>query len=318
MRGLLERRCGIARLTEQSERLRLLDVELRKRSVDPSTAIPLLAPVLGIDPEHGYRPAHAEGRKLYDRIAGAIRDYVFACLGDAPGLLVVDDVHWFDPASLEIVGSLIDADASRLLVVMTGRDGAKLPGTASVDVVDLEPLTDAQTDELIVALDPGLTPDERRAVRDRCDGIPLYVEEVVGGHSQTLGPQRDWERVPDALYEPLFARLRARANAVSIVAAAATIGREVDRGLLLSVVDIGADEVDGVFRELAEALVFEPMADECWRFSRATPGGRLRTAAAEPAPSPARTGGRCPGELSGRPAGLERDRTALRARRSFR
>ena len=191
VRALLERRCGIARLTEQTERLRLLNVELHKRSLDPATATPLLAPVLGIAPEHGYRAVHAEGRKLYDRIAEAIHDYLLACLGDVPGLLLVDDVHWFDTASLEIVGSLVDAHLGRLLVVMTGRDDAKLPSAASVDVFDLKPLTDAQTDELIVALDPGLSPDERRAVRDRCDGIPLYVEEVVAGHSQDPAPDQN-------------------------------------------------------------------------------------------------------------------------------
>ena len=53
VRTLLERRCGIDRNTDQAERLRLLDAEVRGCGLDPRSTVPLLAPVLGI----GARPA---------------------------------------------------------------------------------------------------------------------------------------------------------------------------------------------------------------------------------------------------------------------
>ena len=59
---LIERRCGIGRLTDPAERLRLLDAEVRARSLDPATTVRLLAPVLGIGGEAGYEPVPAEGR----------------------------------------------------------------------------------------------------------------------------------------------------------------------------------------------------------------------------------------------------------------
>ena len=69
VRTLLERRCGIDRLTDQDERLRLL----RRRGSRPvgwiRRPVPLLAPVLGIGAEAGYEPVAAEGRKLYELIA---------------------------------------------------------------------------------------------------------------------------------------------------------------------------------------------------------------------------------------------------------
>jgi class 3 adenylate cyclase len=201
VRTLLERRCGIDRLTEQAEQLRLLEGEVRTRGLDPVTLVPLLAPVLGIGAEHGYEPVAAEGRKLYELIADAVQTYLLACLGSGAGMVVTEDVHWFDPSTMEVLGALLDAAGGRLLVVITGRPGGWLPASWPVKAYDLKPLTDEETDELIVAINPALSAGDRAAVAGRCDGVPFYIEQVVAGLAET--------GVPEALYEPLFARLRA-------------------------------------------------------------------------------------------------------------
>ena len=154
VRTLLERRCGIGRLTEPGERLRLLQAHVAACSPEPGTLVSLLAPVLGIGAEAGYEPVPAEGRKLYELIAQAVGGYLSACLGDGAGLVVAEDVHWFDPSTMEVLGSLLDAARGRLLVVITGRPGGWLPGDWPVKVFDLAPLTDEQTDALITALNP--------------------------------------------------------------------------------------------------------------------------------------------------------------------
>ena len=61
VRTLLERRCGINRLADGGQRLALLRAELAAQGLDPQTAGPLLAPVLGIGPQEGYQPVAAEG-----------------------------------------------------------------------------------------------------------------------------------------------------------------------------------------------------------------------------------------------------------------
>ena len=149
--------------------------------------VPLLAPVLGIGAEAGYEPVAAEGRKLYELIAEAVQTYLLACLGGGAGLVVAEDVHWFDPSTLEVLGSLLDAADGRLMVVITGRPGGWLPAGWPVTVFDLTPLTDEQTDALITALNPTVTADERAAVVGRCDGVPFYIEQVVAGLSRDRG-----------------------------------------------------------------------------------------------------------------------------------
>ncbi len=272
VRGLLEQRCGISRTTPHAERLRLLESELVARGLDPARTVPLLAPVLSIAPEHGYEPAAAEGSKLYQLIGQAVQDYVLASVGERPGMVVVEDGHYLDPSTIEGLGSLLDAAEGGLLVVVTGRPGPWLPAHWPVEVIDLDPLTDDEADTLIAALDPNLSASARAAVAERCDGVPFYIEQVVGGLTQT--------GVPEGLYEPLLARLRASANVVPVVEAAALIGRELDRGLLRSVVDLSDDVLDGVLNELEDAGVLEPSGPSDWRFRHEL----LREVAAELAP----------------------------------
>lgn len=277
VRTLIERRCGISRLTEPSERLRLLDAEMQACGLDPETDVRLLAPVLGIGAEAGYQPMPAEGRKLYGLIAQAVQRYLMACLDGGNGLVVAEDVHWFDASTLDVLAALLQASHSRLLVVLTGRPGSWLPAGWPVTVFDLTPLTEAQTLELIAALDSSLTPDDRAAVADRCDGVPFYIEQVVAGLSQT--------GVPEALHEPLFARLQARAKVVPVLEAAAVLGRQIDRALLGSVVDLPDIEVDDVINELEDALVLERWGTDGWRFRHEL----LREVAAELAPPSVRS-----------------------------
>jgi class 3 adenylate cyclase/tetratricopeptide (TPR) repeat protein len=278
VRTLLERRCGIGRLTEQADRLRLLQSEVAARGLDPVTMVPLLAPVLAVGPEAGYELVPAEGRKLYELIADAVRDYLLACLGGDAGLVVAEDVHWFDPSTMDVLGALLAKSGGRLMVVVTGRPGGWLPAGWPVEVFDLTPLTDEQTDALITALDPTVAAEERALVAGRCDGVPFYIEQVVAGLAET--------GVPEALYEPLFARLRASANVVPVVEAAAVIGRHIDRGLLCSVVDLSENDVDEVIDELEDALVLEPWGTDGWRFRHEL----LREVAAELAPPSVRRG----------------------------
>jgi class 3 adenylate cyclase len=290
VRTLVEIRCGISRQTEPVQRLRLLHTEVTARGLDPSVEVPLLAPVLGIAPEHGYHPVPAEGRKLQEMIAEAIQRYLLACLGDAPGLVVAEDMHWFDTSTLEVLGALLGATGGRVLAVLTGRDGSWLSGEWPVKVFDLTPLTDEQSDELIAALDPTVTDNERESVRGRCDGMPFYIEQVVSG-LRTSGTENT-PTVPDPLYEPLFARLLAYPHVVPVVEAAAVIGRYIERGLLLAVSGLSEDDVDDVVDELEDASVLEPWGNDNWRFRHEL----LREVATELAPPTVRR------ELHGRVA----------------
>ena len=280
VRRLLERRCGIGRTSDPAERLQHLRAEIEEQSLDPATMVPLLAPLLGIDPQFGYQPVHAEGRKLYDRICEAVREYLLACLRETPALVLVEDMHWFDEDTAEIVGSLVDSELSgHVLVVITSREQA-LPDSSRAVAFHLNPLTDDEADELIVALHPDVTVDQQRAVRRRCDGVPLYIEEVVAKLREQPTDLSTTAGVPDTLYEALYARLRSGPSTIRVAEAAAIIGSRVERGLLMTVVDLEEDEVADAIQQLVHGRVLAPLDLDSWRFHHEL----LREVAAELSP----------------------------------
>jgi len=282
IRKMLERRCGIKRPFDSEERLRLLDKELRARALDTDALVPLLAPVLGIPARAGYVPAAAEGLKLQQMITAAVQDYMLACVADGHGLAVIEDMHWFDPSTTEVVRSLIDAAMPRLLIVMTSRDLASLPDARTLTVFELSPLTVSESDELISALHPELSASARGTVGTRCGGVPLYIEEVVAKLKARQDDSAEATNVPDTLYEALFARLRSSDKAVRVVEAAATIGSVFDRSVLGHVQEMTDETLDEVLEELRRATVFVPVGDGLWRFRHEL----LREVAAElPPPS---------------------------------
>lgn len=266
VRAMLEQRAGIERTTEHADRLLLLEDEVRACGLDPVATVPLLAAALEISADHGQQRTRAEGAKLYQQIIEAVVSYLLACAGHGPAVLLAEDLQWFDSSTRDVVRSLFAAGTGRLLLVLTAREFSSLPNLPELEVFELAPLTSAQTDDLITALDPTLSGAERAEVRRRCDGVPLYIEEVVGKLHEQPADTAQWVRVPDALYEPLFSRLRASSTTIQVVEAAATIGREFDRAVLSAVLDMTVSDLTTAIRALMAVQVFQPTARDRWRF----------------------------------------------------
>ncbi|CAN5303940.1 AAA family ATPase [soil metagenome] len=277
VRRLLERQHGIARGSDPAESLRKLEAAVAERAMD-SAVVPLLAPVLGIAPHSGYQPATTNAGRLYDQIGGAVKDYLFSCLGSGPGLLLVEDVHWFDEDTIEVVQAVLADHPGRLLVIITGRQLPPLDGTTRN--FNLKPLNDQEADELILTLHPELNFKARNTVRQRCDGIPLYIEEVVAKLKERPDEEGESDQVPDTLYETLIARLRPSTKALRVVEVAALIGSRVDPRMLSSVVDLDKREIDELLDELTRGRVFQQEGQHSWRFHHEL----LREVAAELSP----------------------------------
>ncbi|MCD6638469.1 MAG: LuxR C-terminal-related transcriptional regulator [Nocardioides sp.] len=97
-------------------------------------------------------------------------------------VVLVEDLHWADPATLQALGLL----AGRVRLVLTVRRGdpgaeTALAALADVDAprIDLDPLEDADAAALALRLRPGMSPDEVDSIVDRSGGNPLLVEELT-------------------------------------------------------------------------------------------------------------------------------------------
>ncbi len=229
------------RLAESSRGIEAL---LADAGVPVADAAPVVAALLGV-PGAAQVDPDALKRRTTDVVVG----YVLAHAERQPVLAVVEDLHWADPSTLEVVEELLGAiPDGRVLFVATFRPTLRPPweplGHASH--LPLGPCTPVEAQELVAyAARAPLAPEVAAAVVERSDGVPLFLEELA----RTAGPQGS--EVPATLDDLLMARLDTLAPAARTVAQiGALIGREFPRDLLAAASGLPADELDRGFEQL--------------------------------------------------------------------
>ncbi len=137
----------------------------------------------------GYEVALREidPQRAREEATRAMLTFVEAATVNHPVVLVLSDLHWADPLVLELLTALMDRLARRpFALVATARqtiltDGWSVPiGRHNTVLVNLDPLDQGATGELLDALVPGDLPAELRdALLDRSGGNPFFLEELV-------------------------------------------------------------------------------------------------------------------------------------------
>jgi predicted ATPase/class 3 adenylate cyclase len=192
-------------------------------------------------------------------------EHLLARADRAPLCLMVEDVHWLDPTSGELLDTLLRSVADRsVLVVLTSRHVVDAPWRAHVHTcLELGRLTAAQVRQMMQGVFPDdLLPGVARLVSDRTDGIPLFVEEVarvLTHHGVALGLDvTPGFLIPASLEETLMARLDQAGPARDVVQAAAVIGRSARRDVLGQVCGLAPPELDAALGSLVALGILDP------------------------------------------------------------
>ncbi len=226
------------------EKLAKLQRGLAAAEIDDEEALSLLAPLVSIPGPEVPQTMSLELRRR--RTLALLSRWIAALAGGQPMVLLVEDVHWADPASLELLSTLMDIEVA-LLLVATARPEFDSPWGArdSMTVVALDPLNALDARALVDGLAGGR--ELPAAVRDRIvassDGIPLYIEEVgrtvlesaaLGDDDPAamFGEHPEDVEIPTSLQACLMARLDRLSAAKRVAQRAAVIGREFDHDLL--------------------------------------------------------------------------------------
>jgi len=100
--------------------------------------------------------------------------------GEAPLLLVIEDAHWLDAASLEVLAFMARrVEMEPIVLLLAARDGrATHLDQAGLRELGLEALDDASANALLGARAPELTSELRRRVLDEAGGNPLALVEL--------------------------------------------------------------------------------------------------------------------------------------------
>jgi predicted ATPase len=221
--------------------------------------------------------AHHRRRLLVQDVA----DMVISADPGTPLLIVLEDLHWADELSLDVLGHLAGRLASRPILVagayrsdelypqLPMRDlRARLVAQRLAEEIRLPRLKPEQTATMTRAtLGRPVPAQVLAAIHARSDGIPLHVEEFLAAIDDNAMTARSGAAVqaaavPDTLADAVLTRARRLAGrSRQVAAAAAVIGRSFDFDLLTAVTEADPDEVAGALRELQDAYFVLPGAD---------------------------------------------------------
>ncbi len=204
------------------------------------------------------------------RTLNALIDLVSNLALQQPVWLWLEDAHWIDPTTQELIAMLVDRlrDA-RLLTLVTTRPEftPDLSKPAHLTTLTLNRLGQRQCAALIDAVTQGMSlPQEVQAeIIRKTDGVPLFVEELTKTVLQSglLEQSATGYRltgallelaIPSTLQDSLMARLDRLNEAKEVAQAAAAIGREFSRALLTQVLQgTNATQLDKALAELEAA-----------------------------------------------------------------
>jgi predicted ATPase len=257
------------------QRLADLENSLAQVKLDPAENVVLLAPLLDI-PLPNERVPTLPSEELRRRQLAALTNWVVAGARVQPVVLALEDVHWADPTTLELLRGVAERGAlSPLFVLIATRPEFRPPWSTRSHhgTISLSPLDRHQVRHMVgdLAARHGLSKEVVEGVTERTGGVPLFVEEVTRLLLER-GEQGGIQAIPPTLQQSLTARLDRLGPARDVAQIGAVIGRGFSYSLLRVVAGIGDEQLQTALERLAEAdilLVQGLPPDSDYRFKHA-------------------------------------------------
>ena len=232
-------------------KLEKLDAFCARHRLPTSEALPLLASLLSLPVSDRYTVPSMSPERQKQRTLQILTTIVVSFAAEKPLTMVVEDLHWIDPTSKQLLAMLIDqVPTVPLFMLLTARLGFEPSWTPQSYVTQLmlTPLTRSETEEMIEQLAGGkpLPPEVAGEIVARTDGVPLFVEELTKMVLESDLIQAREDRyaltgplpplaIPTTLQDSLAARLDRLASVKPLTQLCATLGREFSYSLLQKV-----------------------------------------------------------------------------------
>jgi len=247
MVDLLERQLGIGSSWTPEQTVSALEALLSRHHFVLPEVMPLFLGLLSVKagadryPPLAFSPAQAKEQTL-----DALVDLFLEMARQQPLLLAVEDVHWADPTTLELLSLLVkEIPSERVCLVLTARPEFFASWTTSHHL-QLNRLDRKRVEEMV----SGLTQDKllpRQVLEqlvNRTDGVPLFVEELTRNVVESISPRGEtpsssWTPsqlfIPTTLRDSLMARLDRLGAAKEVAQLASALGREFSYEVLKAI-----------------------------------------------------------------------------------
>ena len=251
------------------KRLDKIEALLKPAARNVPQDLALVAELLGV-PLHGSYPAvDVSPQQKREMTLSTLLDQFDGLTALSPALVVVEDIHWMDPTSLDLLDRMIARASDRpVLLIVTFRPELQPSwiGQPGVTMLALNRLGRGERTVLAMQVARGKAlPDEVLAkIADRADGVPLFVEELTRSVLESGVLREEPDRyvldralpqlaIPMTLNASLLARLDRLASARHVAQVGAALGREFSYEVLAAVADRPDKQLHGALDELVES-----------------------------------------------------------------
>jgi TOMM system kinase/cyclase fusion protein len=266
---LMQRALRFERNEAPEAKLGKLEEGLAPYPVSLAEVLPLFTSLLSLPMPEGYVPLALTSQRQKQKTMEALLAVLLAQAAQQPVQLIMEDLHWIDPSTLEWLSLLIDQGPTvRVLIVLVFRPEFRPPWAfrSHLTQLTLARLPRHQAEVMVARVAGGkvLPAKVCQDVAAKTDGVPLFVEELTKMvlESGFLREREDCYEltsplpplaIPDTLHDSLMARLDRLAAVKSVAQLGATLGRAFPYELLRAVAPWDEGTLQHALRRLVEA-----------------------------------------------------------------
>jgi class 3 adenylate cyclase/tetratricopeptide (TPR) repeat protein len=249
-------------------RLEKMEAALDYAEEASKEVVTLFAALLSL-PTDRYPALNLSPQKQKEKTLEALARRIEVLARRGPVLMVIEDVHWIDPTSQELLDLFVPKVSGLPVLLLMSYRLEYMPswqGQTGVTTLALNRLGPAQVGQLVDTVTSGksLPPEVLDEILVRTDGVPLYVEELTrsvlesgllrseGDHYVLQAPLAS-VAIPSSLRDSLMARLDRMGAAKEFAQVGACIGREFSYELLGRISTAPAALMDTSLRALVTA-----------------------------------------------------------------
>jgi predicted ATPase len=254
------------------QRLEKLEHCLSQYRLPLEESVPLFAPLLSLSvPEERYPPLHFSPQRQRQKMLESIVAILLELAERQPVLFILEDLHWSDPSTLELLNLVIEQiPTASLFALFTCRPHVHPAWhhRSYLTEMTLNHLSQPQIVRMVERIADGkiLPPEVMQQIVEKTDGVPLFVEEMTKailefGHLQEVNGRYDLIEsfstftIPATLQDSLMARLDRLVIAKTVAQYAAVMGRHFAYDLLVMVSQLDAATLQHELGRLVEAEI---------------------------------------------------------------
>jgi predicted ATPase len=254
------------------EKLGRLEYALSQYRLPLEESVQLFAPLLSLSlPESRYAPLNLSPQRQRQKALETIIAILLELAEHQPLLFILEDLHWTDPSTLELLNLVLDqTPTASMLVLLTCRPHFQPAWhhRSYLTEITVNRLSHAQGAQIVAGITDSKTFPAAvlQQIIAKTDGVPLFVEEMtkailesgqltaVDGHYELIGSLSTFA-IPATLQDSLMARLDRLVTAKAVAQYAAVIGRQFSYELLQAVSHVDEAMLQHELGRLVEAEI---------------------------------------------------------------